>query len=274
MESQTVQAGQLATKKPVDKATTKTQDKATTKMQDKATTKTQAKPVTKTSTTKPKTAAKSKKKSIAQKKTTKPKKKTSVANASAETPIKARKMFDDDFAASLEADSSDDESPRAPVKVSPRKKRSGGQIEKDLITKPIIICCHTSENSLLGGWETLEPAYFTTTHLEKQRKNKIAYPFKCGGCTKPFLSGRSVPEGTYKVTTSTTVRCCPNASKPDHECNFGMCTYCFGKLVLEAEKEQQKQKEDDGGNSKRSSSRESVKEKSAKRAKVVAQKRK
>ena len=261
MQSQTVQAGQLAIEKPAHV--------------DKATNKTRAKPPTKTSTTKPrKSAAKPKKKSIANQKTAKPKKKTSVSNASAETPIKARKMFDQDFAASLEVDSSDEESPRAPVKVSPRKKRSGGQIEKDLITKPIIICCHTSENSLLGGWETLEPAYFTATHLEKQRKNKIAYPFLCGGCTKPFLSGRSVPEGTYKVTTTTTVRCCPNAAKPDHECNFGMCTYCFGKLVLEAEKEQQKQKEDDGGNSKRSSSRESVKEKSAKRAKVGAQRRK
>ena len=185
----------------------------------------------------------------------------------------SQKMFDEGFLKSLEDESdSDDEVLKqipAPLKSSPRKKRTSAQIEKDLINKPKAECNHTAKNQLLSEYSALDQQYYTKTYLKKMETEKIPFPFSCGLCEAAFVTGKGATEKDYKVTATKVVRCCPNAYQKDHECKFGLCDCCYLTLLKKADEVQQKTTANDAP---RASARGLVQRNKNKRAKHATQK--
>lgn len=140
----------------------------------------------------------------------------------------------DGFVMTEDEDSDDDVPPVAPSrrplqanpKQSPRKKRNGDEIERDLIKKPKVNCNHTDGNELLSEWTSLPSAYFAKVRLERLADEGTPHPFKCSGCKKNFKTGKDAQPGDIKVTDGRPVRCCPNATKAGHSCLFALGTSC------------------------------------------------
>lgn len=194
--------------------------------------------------------------------------KTSKKVAPKKKTTTSKKMVDKGFLKSLEDESdSDDEVLKqipAPLKFSPRKKRTMDQIEKDLINKPKDECNHTAKNQLLSEYSALDQQYYTKTYLQKMETEKIPFPFSCGLCEAAFVTGKGATEKDYKVTATKVVRCCPNAYQKDHECKFGLCDCCYLTLLKKADEVQQKTTANDAP---RASARGLVKRNKNKRAK-------